>query len=123
MAHWIIDDHGFGGVTYICSECRESWNDIYSDVSMEENCPNCGVSINNDENEYMEKKKKPAISFNPALVITTRSKALQAYNEMETTLINLTGHDMKELIELFAAGYTLQPPTYMSFEDLAKEAK
>lgn len=123
MAHWIIDDHGFGGQYYRCSECGKGWCDIYSDVSMEENCPNCGVSINEDENEYIEKKKKPTFSFNPALVITRRSETIRAYDEMETTLIKLTGYDMKKLIELFASGYTLQPPTYMSFEDLEKEVK
>ena len=88
MAHWIIDYRGFGGTYYKCSECGENWCDIYSDVSIEENCPNCGALINEDEVEYIEKKKK---------------------------------NDMKKLIELFAAGYTLQPPTYLSFEDLEKE--
>lgn len=58
MAHWIIEDHGFGGQTYICSECRESWNDIYSNVSMEETCPNCGALINEDETEYIENSKR-----------------------------------------------------------------
>lgn len=40
------------------------------------------------------------------------SMLLRRYDEMETTLIKLTGYDMEKLIELFAAGYTLQPPTY-----------
>ena len=63
-----------------------------------------------------------SIFIHPALVITNRVKTIQAYDEMNTALINLTGYDMKKLIELFAAGYTLQPPTYMSFENLfAKE--
>ena len=58
MAHWIIEDHGFGGQYYRCSECRESWCDIYKDVSMEETCPHCGAPINEDENEYLENKTK-----------------------------------------------------------------
>ena len=108
MAHWIIEDHGFGGQYYRCSECRESWCDIFKDVSMEEKCPNCGASINEDETEHIE--KKPAFSFNPSLIITNRVKALQAYNEIETKLIQLTGYDLERLVELFAAGYTLEPP-------------
>lgn len=58
MAHWIIEDHGFGGQIYTCSECRESWNDIYSNVSMDETCPNCGALINEDETEYIENNKR-----------------------------------------------------------------
>ena len=62
------------------------------------------------------------IFINPTLFITNRVETIQAYDEMNTTLINLTGYDMEKLIELFAAGYTLQPPAYTSFEDLfAKE--
>lgn len=87
---------------------------------MEESCPNCGALINEDEVEYIEKKKK-TFSLNPAPVTTKRVETTRAYDEMETMLINLSGYNMKKLIELFAAGYTLQPPTYLSFEDLEKE--
>lgn len=45
-------------------------------------------------------------------IITMNGDALRAYNEMETKLIQLTGYDMRKLIELFAAGYTLEPPRY-----------
>lgn len=58
MAHWIIDDHGFGGQYYRCSECGDSWCDIYDDHLSEDNCPSCGASIIHDETEYIEKKKK-----------------------------------------------------------------
>lgn len=78
MAHWIIDDHGFGG------------------------------------QYYREKKKNPTSLLNPALIITNHIKALQAYDEMETKLMHLTGYDVKKLIDLFAA--------YASIEDLAKGA-
>ena len=121
MAHWIIDYRGFGGTYYKCSECGENWCDIYSDVSMKESCPNCGALINEDEVEYIEKKKKKTFSLNPAPVTTKIAETIRAYDEMETILINLSGYGMKKLIELFAAGYTLQPPTYLSFEDLEKE--
>lgn len=51
MAHWIITDYGFGGQSYRCSNCGESWNDILSDVSTAKKCPNCGAPINEDETE------------------------------------------------------------------------
>lgn len=52
MAHWIIEDYGFGGNYYRCSTCRCSWNDLYEDVSLLDACPNCGTPINEEENEY-----------------------------------------------------------------------
>ena len=53
MAHWIIDDWGFGGSYYKCSHCGESWWDILDDINMEDYCPNCGEPINDDDNEYL----------------------------------------------------------------------
>lgn len=38
------------------------------------------------------------------------SKTLREFDEMEHQLIKVSGFDMEKLIELFAAGYTLQPP-------------
>lgn len=58
MAHWIIEDYGFGGQNYRCSNCRESWNDIYFDVSTEDCCPNCHKPINEDETEYIDTPNK-----------------------------------------------------------------
>ena len=52
-------------------------------------------------------------------LITMNGDALWAYNEMETMLIQLSGYDMRKLIELFAAGYTLEPPRY-SVEKLSE---
>lgn len=58
MAHWIVDDHGFGGQDYRCSRCNQSWSDIYySDISMKEHCPSCGAPIDIDKTEYLEKKR------------------------------------------------------------------
>jgi hypothetical protein len=49
---------------------------------------------------------------------------LGKYIEKETNLIQVSGFDIDKLIELFAAGYTLQPPDYKSMERLlAEEAK
>jgi DNA-directed RNA polymerase subunit RPC12/RpoP len=54
MAHWIIEDYGFGGTSYRCSHCGNSWNNIYSDVSRLSTCPSCREPINRDENEYAD---------------------------------------------------------------------
>ena len=53
-AHWIIDFRGFGGTVYTWSKCGEVYCDIFEDVLGEEQCPNCGTPINDDENEYVE---------------------------------------------------------------------
>lgn len=53
MAHWIIDDHGFGGSWYRCSKCGSSHWDILDDVCGEEFCPDCGATIDWDANVYM----------------------------------------------------------------------
>lgn len=57
MAHWIIDDHGFGGQYYKCSECGAGFWDIFDDVCGEEACPKCKSPINEDENVYTENWK------------------------------------------------------------------
>lgn len=123
MAHWIVDDRGFGGVYYRCSDCRGSWCNIYSDVSDgDETCPNCGAAMNEDETEYVEEKKR--FNFSDIFSGYTREKShlIQRYDEKNATLRQLTGHDINELIELFAAGYTLEPPKpSISFEEMLKE--
>lgn len=119
-AHWIIEDHGFGGTSYMCSECRESWNDIYHDVSMEDTCPHCGAFINDDDNKYIEDKKKPRIDIptiptlhlGKFIKMTDESETIRKYEESVSKLIKISGYDVDKLIELFAAGYTLQPPNY-----------
>ena len=57
MAHWIIDDHGFGGTYYTCSACGESYWDIFDTVIGEDCCPNCKTPINEEENIYMRNGK------------------------------------------------------------------
>ena len=37
-------------------------------------------------------------------------KTWREFEEQENRLIQVSGFDMEKLIELFAAGYTLQPP-------------
>ena len=58
MAHWIIEDRGFAGQWYKCSECGKIHNDLYSiDVSDYDCCPDCGAAID-EENEYVEEKSE-----------------------------------------------------------------
>lgn len=59
MAHWIIEDKGFGGTDYQCSECGNIWNDLFykGSLSMAERCPGCEASFNEDEIEYVEQTK------------------------------------------------------------------
>lgn len=116
MAHWIIEDHGFGGTLYRCSECRESWNDIFQDVSMECRCPNCGSPINDDETEYVDKKHDYLYAIESSELTATTS--LREYCELEYKLFQLTGFNLEKLVELFAAGYTLKTPEYKSLNDV-----
>lgn len=52
MAHWIIDDYGFGGTFYECSECGQTFWDICDDVCGAEECPNYKASINDEQTVY-----------------------------------------------------------------------
>lgn len=57
MAYWIIEFKGFGGTSYMCSNCRNSWNDIYHDISSFNCCPSCHELIRKEQNESIEKSK------------------------------------------------------------------
>ena len=54
MAHWIIDDKGFAGTYYTCSDCGQTYWDIVDDVSINEHCPSCNALI--EENEQTSKE-------------------------------------------------------------------
>lgn len=60
MAHWIIEDKGFGGVIYRCSNCRESWDDYYCKFP-KDFCAWCGEPIDEDAEEYIEEVKKTGV--------------------------------------------------------------
>lgn len=57
MAHWIIDDHGFGGTYYKCSHCGAFYWDILDNACGGETCPRCGSPIDEDSNVYMRDGK------------------------------------------------------------------
>ena len=110
MAHWIIEDEGFGGTVYECSSCGRRWNDLYTKVRLGgDTCPSCGGKMDDDETVYIEKKKnKPA-----AISLPLPSNMLRRHAEIEEQLAvlhKLTGYTLEELITKFAAGYTLCPP-------------
>lgn len=117
MAHWIIEDHGFGGQFYRCSECRKSWCDIFQDVSMEDNCPNCGVAIDEDETEY----RRLVIPHIPIVSTQKECSIVRLHDEMDGKLVQLSGYKIEQLVELFAAGWTLEPPKYTGMEEMTKE--
>lgn len=50
MAHWIVNDQGFGGVFYKCSNCGE-YEDKYK-----EKCSNCGAEMD-EESVYLDEIK------------------------------------------------------------------
>ena len=59
MAHWIIDDRGFGGVTYTCSNCWDIWCDLFDDHSLD-HCDTCGEPIDEEASVYViDNKSKP----------------------------------------------------------------
>ncbi len=79
MAYWIIEDHGFGGSTYRCSECRDSWNDIYRDVSRESYCPSCKAEMN-EESICVEKQEPIKVR-----VSVVKCKNCARYDELTST--------------------------------------
>lgn len=124
MAHWIIEDKGFGGQQFRCSECGYSYNDIYEDHAYDEPCPGCGAVINDDKNEYIENRPKAKLPNFSDIVLSTRSGVWAAYRKAEeeaARLRQVSGYSVEKLIELFAAGYTLQPPVYKSMSEVLRD--
>lgn len=71
MAHWIIDDHGFGGQYYQCSECGTTFYYAPDDI-----CPHCGAEINDDENEYVEDAKNTSLTTTDELMSNQKAAAI-----------------------------------------------
>lgn len=111
MAHWIVADKGFGGVYYTCSNCKESWWDIYEQgMSTWEKCPNCGEELEEDHEEYVE--ESPLDKLKKAVSNITNVNIYKSYGYLEgkvTTLEKLTGMTLDDILAKFAAGYVLVP--------------
>lgn len=52
--HWIIDDHGFGGTFYTCSECKHVMWDGLDIVDTRRPCPKCFAPLHEGETLYMK---------------------------------------------------------------------
>ncbi len=77
MAYWIVEDHGFCGLYYRCSNCRNVWIDTYEDIP-KGTCPRCGCIINEDKTKYIDKPKKHKIETNTE---TCRCLETEFYDE------------------------------------------
>lgn len=54
MAHWIIENIGFGRQNYACSNCGQIYSNVFRDPGTWDECPNCGAKINDDEEDEYE---------------------------------------------------------------------
>lgn len=133
MAHWIIEDKGFGGSEFQCSNCGDLWNDIFhSGVGCWKKCPSCGEEMDersdvmsseerlDDEREYVEEKKTKQLANSFKNITESISKATIAYQNMGDairridenvmTLEQVSGMSIENLIKLFSAEWVLTPP-------------
>lgn len=102
---------------------REHLTKLYANPNMYED-GTCNV-IQALEEHAIPRLEKPIHITIPDIsssIILGRTR-LEEVEARVSRLTQVSGYGLDELIELFGAGYTLQPPTYTSFEDLAKEAK
>lgn len=100
MAHWIIEDHGFGGQYYTCSNCKELWIDIFHDVGGEDCCPACGEPIDIDENEYIDELKKTGIIGTwEGVPVVSVPKLIEWLSGEKYTNIDETSDNMTEEFE------------------------
>lgn len=124
MAHWIIEDKGFGGQVFQCSNCGDLWNDIFhSEVGCWDKCPSCGEEMD-EEREYVEenplKKIADAVGKIQIPKLDVKMFDTSAFDkhiqeakrreELVSRLEELTGMSLESLVEKFAAGWTLKEP-------------
>ena len=100
MAHWIIEDHGFDGQTYRCSNCRNAWNDLYYDDILKDRCPACSEPIDKDADEYIEEIKNTGIMCKLEGAHIIEIPALISWlNDQKYTNIDETSDTMTEEFE------------------------
>lgn len=102
MAHWIIDDRGFGGMFYTCSNCKSVFSNICrDDPGRWDTCKDCGArfteeAVYTDELENDETKK--------AVYIKDIEKAMRESKNgiggKRVSLVSLTKTLLKQQIEL-----------------------
>lgn len=128
MAHWIIEDKGFGGSWYECSECHASYCDLYDNAAGGEKCPKCSADMDLDSNEYVDEKEKvsnslrkiadamdklmiPRLDIKPFNVSAFEGH-IQAAKERDEKIHKLemvSGMTLDDILAKFAAGYVLVP--------------
>lgn len=85
MAHWTIEDLGFGGTVYYCSECKDVFNDIYHRICSDGPCPNCGAVMNEDEAVYLDdtrERSDDTESLYPKIRLLTNEEAATVLENM-----------------------------------------
>ena len=128
MAHWIIEDKGFGGSWYECSECHASYCDLYDNAAGGERCPKCSADMDLDSNEYVDEKEKvsnklqkladaigkitiPNFNIKP-FDVSAFEGHIQDAKERDERIHRLemtSGMTLDDILEKFAAGYVLVP--------------
>lgn len=95
MAHWIVDDRGFGGVYYTCSKCGSVWNDLFGNRE-KDNCRFCGAVMDEEADcgEYVEVKRKPRTNGDKIREMSNQEIAEFIDSEIYCLASNLCGEGM-----------------------------
>ena len=138
MAHWIIEDKGFGGQVYTCSYCRNSWNDLYHPtVGQWDICPWCHEKIDDEvdvaklENalkkiaDAASKIKIHKLDIKPFDVSAFEGliEAAKDRDEKLHKLEQVSGMTLDDILAKFAAGWVMvptMPKGYFFDEEICK---
>ena len=127
MAHWIIEDKGFGGQVYICSHCKNSWNDLYHPtVGQWDICPWCHEKIDEEVDvaklanalkniaDAASKIQIPTLDIKPFNVSAFQGHidAAKERDEKIHKLEVVSGMTLDDILEKFAAGWVMVPTKY-----------
>lgn len=70
LAHWLVEDQGFAGTTYTCSNCGESFNNLFHRVYEFDKCPKCEAPIIG-EIERRERVAAPIHMLSANIILAT----------------------------------------------------
>ena len=111
MAHWIIEDKGFGGIVYKCSNCEEIWND-YCHKFSKDVCDNCGEVMDEDADEYI------GDILNGMPEVKTYSDYAKETLIFPHTIGDITYYNKEELIIYTERDKIISPPSLCSGGDM-----
>ena len=123
MAHWIVDDRGFGGTYWICSACKDSFCDLFHDVSsITEECPTCGSHMDEEAVEYLKEE------VNKTTFITAKEARSKIMKDIENhpDYISIVGYIDNEICRAIEKRETrvrvryTHSPTSVIFEAVKK---